>query len=319
MYMYFEHYRFILTEDLQLNLFKKAKPRSDVILALFSTDFKFQSKRGTQYEYKNRAMNENFILGEFFERKTVSLRESPDSLQKEPKQNWKNSYVVINLGKTKDKDSQLFFLQKNFKGSYQDRMRFLKETLTNQLNGYLISNEELFRCEFHPVLDSCNFWDLKDSWESVREIEIEYTMPNFLGITNKMQESLKKIKDNTNATKFKQTIINENGNLNLSEAYEDLRVAVDNSKTGQSRLIVRDYSRTSTFDSEQNEKVMETKCGELIIETEGNIDYKAVLNSLSTNLNTKEVTTDVTAVQEIDLIDQEQNNGDQQIRLDGRN
>lgn len=285
--MKLEHFRLILTEDPQLPLQPPShKSRDEVITELFTTDFDFNTSRGKEFKYMYKATEGSWLIGLIFERQNLSLLEDPSSTELQQRPNWEPNLVIINNGAKKGKNSQLFLLESAPNYYNERRINLLNNHLADRLNQRLKNSNSRFLAEFAPVLTMTKFEELYGQ-DGIKTLTIEYTMPNFLGIGDELNRKLGEIKAYANATKVKEIIENNNGNLVLDPKYEDLKAAVESSRQGQSRITVKDFSRTTIYDSVDNETVHSTtiSIGEIDFQTQSPAQMEAILKDVLKQLN----------------------------------
>lgn len=252
--MKLEFFRLILSEDEQLSMFSEPTSRSEAITQIFTSDFDFTTNRGKAFKYIYKASENDYIIGLIFERQNITLLEDPRSSETQKRPNWEPHVVIINNGTTKGENSQLFLVEYDSEYDLERRLNLLNKCLADRLNQILREAKSQFRAEFAPVLTMKNFEELYGR-EGIKELIIEYTMPNFLGIGDKLNKKLGEIKARSNATRVRESISNENGNLVLDPDYEDLQGALETSRQGQSRIKIKDFGNAIIYDSVNNETV----------------------------------------------------------------
>ena len=197
--------------------------------------------------------------------------------------NWEPYILVINNGSKKGEDSQLFILQRDPNHDHEGRLNFLNKTLSDKINKKMKDLKTDFYSEFSPITTMKKFESLYGK-ENIKELIVEYTIPNFLGAADKYRDRLNVVKSRTNATKVKEVI--ENGNLILDPDYEDLKNAVESSRLGQSRIKVKDFTRTVIYDSVDNETVKSesVNIGEIDIQNQSDTEAKKTLIDILSQL-----------------------------------
>ena len=101
------------------------------------------------------------------------------------------------------------------------------------------------------------FWDYSKR-DDIKELVINYKMPNFLGIgdnTKNLNERLTHIKEQTNATDVIETITNKDGNLFFKQDDEDLNSTLELAKQGQSTILLKGAHKKVIYNSEKNEQI----------------------------------------------------------------
>jgi hypothetical protein len=285
-----DYFRLVLTEDNQLNFLNLESmhtSRPEAVKMMFKSDFDFKTSRGKEFTYVYKVSEKDYILGLIFEKQNVPILENPrSSMLPEIRDNWTPFTVVINDGTIKGENSQLFLLEHDSAYNQEKRLKLLNDALSDSLNKSLKMKKLPFVAEFHPVLTMQKFEELYGR-KDLRELIIEYTMPNFLGIGNELQQTLSRFKNKMNATKVKESITNENGNLILDPEYEDLKQAVESSKLGQSRITIKDYHNTKIYDSNSNETLQSTtiQIASIEIQAQTDVELKATLKEILKELN----------------------------------
>lgn len=279
-----EYFRLVLTEDTQTSLLPQ-KTRTELIEEFFSNDIDFVNSKNTEYRYKFKAKSGNYILGIIFTKQNVEILEDPDNTEPCTHSNWIPEIVIINNGTIKGEDSQLFIFQQNSRRKNDESLNFLNNCLANKLNRELSDKHSVFCASFSKVLeDALSFWDFSNR-DDIRELIIDYKMPNFLGIgdsTKGLNERLKHIKDQTNATQVKEIITNEAGNLTLKKDDSDLNATLELAKQGQGSIILKGARKKIIYDSDKNESIKSKEINIEDIELSSNDLNKSVkaLNSI---------------------------------------
>ena len=236
-----EYFRLVLTENSQKSLLPQ-KSRTELIEDLFLKDIDFVSNKNTEYKYKFKAKSKNYILGFIYKKQDIEILEDPDNKEPCKLPNWIPQIVIINNGAEKGENSQLFILQRNSSKKNIESLNFLNNCLAFKLNEELKSQCSTFNASFSMVLeDAMTFWDYSNR-DDIKELVINYKMPNFLGIgdsTKNLNERLKHIKEQTNATNVTETITNKDGNLFFKQDDEDLNSTLELAKQGQSTILLK--------------------------------------------------------------------------------
>lgn len=286
--MKLEYFRLILTEDSQLKLLSEYKDRTEAIKNIFSQNFEFRTSHNKEFKYRYKSTDNGYILGLIFEKQNVKLLEDPDNTEFQKRPNWKPQVVVINDGAIKGDNSQLFLFEHSSHYNVTDRLSLLNNSLADKLNQFLKEKNSQYSAQFTPVLEIKNFWELS-SRNDLKELIIDYAMPNFYGITDgaKRLNELSKIKQKTNADSFKQIISNKNGNLILDANDEDLKETIELTKIGQSSIIVKNINKTVIYNSAENEtiKTASISVEEIDIQSQNSTEANATLKTMLEGLN----------------------------------
>lgn len=263
-----EYFRLTLTENKQKSLLPQ-KSRTELIEDLFLNDIEFVSNKNTEYKYKFKVKSGNYILGFIYKKQYIEILEDPDNITPSKLHNWIPQIVIINNGAIKGENSQLFILQQANKKKNIKNLNFLNNCFANKLNETLTAKCSTFSASFSMVLeDSMTFWDYSNR-EDIKELVINYKMPNFLGVgdcTKNLNERLNHIKEQTNATNVTETITNKNGNLCFKQDDEDLNSTLELAKQGQSTIILKGVRQKIIYNSEKHEQI---KSKEINIDTVG--------------------------------------------------
>lgn len=280
----FEYYRLVLTESKQQNLLPQ-KPRNELIETIFTNDIDFVSNKNTEYKYKFRAKYGNYILGLIFTKQNVEILEDPDNGSPCTHSNWTPEIVIINNGTIKGEDSQLFIFQQKTGRKSDKTLSFLNNCLASKLNQVLVSDNSVFCASFSKVLeDAMSFWDFSNR-DDIKELIINYKMPNFLGIgdgVNGLNERLENIKTGLNATDYQEVVKNMEKNLVLKKDNADLNSVLELTKQGQSSIILRGARKKVIYDSDKNEQIKykEISIDELDINSTDPSSLCAILDKL---------------------------------------
>lgn len=252
-----EYFRLVLTENRQTSLLPQ-KTRTELIEELFSNDIDFVSSKGTEYKYKFKAKSGNYIFGLIFTKRNIEILEDPDNIEPCKHPNWIPQIVIINNGTIKGENSQLFIFQQNSRKKNDKSLNFLNNCLASKLNEELKTKLSIYNASFSKVLeDSMTFWDYSKR-DDIKELVINYKMPNFLGIgdnTKNLNERLTHIKEQTNATDVIETITNKDGNLFFKQDDEDLNSTLELAKQGQSTILLKGAHKKVIYNSEKNEQI----------------------------------------------------------------
>lgn len=252
-----DYFRLVLTENSQTSLLSQ-KTRTEIIEDFFSNDIDFASSKNTKYRYKFKSKCGNYILGLIFTKQDVEILEDPDNTEPCTHSNWVPEIVIINNGTIKGDNSQLFILQQSSRRKNDGSLTFLNNCLAKKLNQELDNKHSIYSASFSKVLeDNLSFWDYS-SRDDIKELIIDYKMPNFLGIgdsTKNLNERLKHIKDQTNATLVRETIKNKDGNLVLKQDDGDLVETLELVKQGQSSIILKGIRQKIIYNSDKNEQI----------------------------------------------------------------
>ena len=252
-----EYFRLILTENRQTSLLPQ-KTRTELIEELFSNDMDFVSSKNTEYKYKFKAKSGNYIYGLIFTKRDIEILEDPDNIEPCKHPNWVPQMVIINKGAIKGENSQLFIFQQNSRKKNDKSLNFLNNCLACKLNEELKAIHSVFNASFSKVLEnSMTFWDYSNR-DDIKELVINYKMPNFLGIgdsTKNLNERLAHIKEQTNATEVIETITNKDGNLCFKRDDEDLKSTLELAQQGQSTIVLKGAHKKIIYSSEKNEQI----------------------------------------------------------------
>jgi len=281
-----EYFRLILTENEQKSLLPQYANRAELINDFFLNDIDFVSKKRTEYKYRFRAQSGNYILGLIYKKRNVELLEDPDNNELQEHPNWTPEIVVINNGTILGENSQLFIIQSR---DADKSLSLLNNCLANKINRLLEAKNSVFSASFSQVLEdvSC-FWELS-ACDNIKELIIDYTMPNFLGIgdtTKELSERLKHIKEQTNATNVKEIITSKTGTLTLKKDDSDLSATLELAKQGQGSIILKNTRRKIIYDSQTHEKIKsdEISIGEIDIQLADTSESTNILNSILSQL-----------------------------------
>ncbi|MCV2231224.1 hypothetical protein N7548_00090 [Acholeplasma manati] len=138
-----------------------------------------------------------------------------------------------------------------------------KDTIINileeGLNSVQKDNVVSYDFKISPLKETQYFWDLVEhNSDSIKEIQLDFYPPNFIGYSKQIKEQLKATKEETNNSKLSLIYKNENGFLKVKQDFFGDMVEYTNT-SGEWRLVVIKDSKKRTYQSKNagSSKVIE--------------------------------------------------------------
>ncbi len=219
-------YRFFLNKTDQMTFFDrkdKGVGKIDLLKDVFSKQYHFRYRK-SELGYVLERYEDNFIYGKLGRRSTLSRILPPErDFKKELEENWLCSNVFIRL----DGEPQggqtiaIEYHSSTFRSPLSPLQAWankINETLSCE--GYLLS--------IHPVTTERDFWTLvKSSKGKIQQLVLSFSAPNLFKIENNLNDDLKKLQKEYNATETSIGLSNPTGNLNISDSSKLVKQGVE--------------------------------------------------------------------------------------------
>lgn len=208
-------YRFFLNKTDQLTFLgesDKKKTRIEMLKDVLTKPYHFRYRK-SELGYACGRCEDNFIYGKFGRRSTLTKILSPEAdFRKELEEHWPCCDVFIRLD-SDAKSGQTIAIE-HHTGIFRKTISPL-QAWANQINetlsceGYLLS--------IHPVTEEQDFWTLVQSSKGeIQQLVFSFSAPNLLNIQHALNEDLKKLQKEYNATETSIGLSNPTGNLKIS-------------------------------------------------------------------------------------------------------
>lgn len=239
-------YRFFLNKTDQLTLLENPDEKEDrvkMVKDVLTKPYHFKHRR-SELGYVSERYEDNFIYGKFGKRSKLAKILSPeDGFKKEFEENWPYCDVFIRLdGDTKN--GQTIAIERNT-GIFSKPISPL-QAWANKINetlsceGYLLS--------IHPVTEEKDFWAVvRENKDEIQQLTFSFSTPNLLNLRSSLNEDLKTLQKEYNATETSIGLSNPAGNLKISPESKLVKEGVEyiTKGGGEYKLKIRGNVRSS--------------------------------------------------------------------------
>lgn len=249
-------YRFFINETEQLSLLNEPGKKRDkvgMVKDVLKKPYHFRYRK-SELGYVCERCEDSFIYSKLGRRSTLAKILSPEAdFRRELEEHWPYCRVFMRLD-SDSKDGQIIAIEQQ--SNVFNRPLSPLQALTNQINetlsceGYLLS--------VHPITSEKDFWALvKEGKREIQQLSLSFSSPNLFNIENALQEELRKLKREYNATETEISLANPIGNLNVSEKSKLVKEGVEYITKGGgeyklkirgTRYSSRDKSKHKVFD-----------------------------------------------------------------------
>ncbi|PRA46644.1 hypothetical protein [Brucella pituitosa] len=232
------------------NLDGSQMTREQWLRAIFSQRIDFVHRTGTRVFVPLDNAPDGKIVGRIGREIEVIENEPPHMGLKEiARKQWKACLVIIDP--THHDDGQKLFIQEN-SGVGSGYGNF--ESLVRTINAF--SPPEPFSLELNKISNQESFWTyVARNKGKVTSVTLEVTMPNMFGGSSTFEEDARRLRDQENARRIRETIENEDG---LNPDTERMREAVSYATRGGGRVKAK-AKNAIPYDSSKNKKTVEVE------------------------------------------------------------
>lgn len=219
-------YRFFLNKTEQLTLLdkrSKSEGRIGVLKDVLTKHYHFQYRR-SELGYACGRCEDNLIYGKFGRRSTLAKRLAPEAdFKRQLEEHWPCCSVFIRIDND-PKGGQTIAVEHNT-GIFRKPLSPL-QAWANEINETLAC--EGYVLSIHPVTEELDFWRFVEANKGqIEQVVLSFSAPNLLNLQGALNDDLKKLQREYNATETSIGLSNPGGKLRVSDQSKLVKEGVE--------------------------------------------------------------------------------------------
>lgn len=223
--MKFLFFRYFINRSNQTVLFPEDKTKKQLLIEALKDSklksFKIgKSDLGFVHEYER----EGYVYCKYGKRGSIVQTLSPQEKFKEVKtENWPNCHMFICLSDDPEKGQRIAIEHKAWIFAHPlGQLRSLADKINEILahNGLILS--------INPITQETKFWEIIKQYEGqIEELRFNFNAPNLFNLENSLNDDLRKVRDELNATEAAMILKNKEGELKVPRDNQLLKESVE--------------------------------------------------------------------------------------------